>query len=687
MKKDDKISFKHATFYRMKNAGASCPANSVNESLNWLSLKISEQNAQIVVRDLGGHEIIRDQVTNKRHLSEIFEIKNINNNNPNNITIMDNLSEQEKAFLTMSEKDVLCIAANIKQIALANKDIEDGEFLRAILEPTDGAVTFTKHPNGKQVSFAKCKLFRMTHAKKHPGRISYQKIDETIINIHKRARVAVDIRQDEKEESTPTTKGCKKSMTSDRKRTAKELIDKIINTIIVHKNADAELRCYFKEKDCSLANDLAMLTNGVISCKIEKSNIILTNIVGRQKTIEIGNNMSKDTVKALLHTGIVKLIISATLSSSSREAVNEVIDVDTVEALIFDENEPYHGATYREEMNNDASSSDNEGACSPNEVGHSPRNAESSSDPSNSINKVKVFTAFSGYDSQCMALEKLKATHPGFNYELVGWSEIDKKAIASHNAVFPEYAECFKGDISKIDWKTVSDFDLFTYSSPCQSFSSAGKREGGEKGSGTTSSLLWECQRAIEEKRPKFCILENVKGLVDKTMYHTLEDWQLTLCKMGYVNYWQVLDAGDYGVPQHRERIFMISIRIDNWEQIPEYSFPAPTSCDIRPEELLDEDVDEKYYLSANETKTFVDILKNAAPGYETNTNFRKHRKEKVSIKGKCQNKFVTPLCSDGTIPTVTASGIGTITTMYSTGDRPCAGVLEVRKSNNNKKN
>ena len=118
---------------------------------------------------------------------------------------------------------------------------------------------------------------------------------------------------------------------------------------------------------------------------------------------------------------------------------------------------------------------------------------------------IRVFTAFSGYDSQCLALNSI-----GVDYELVGWSEIDKYAIRAHNALFPQWADRNYGDISKIDWSQVPDFDLFTYSSPCQDFSQAGKQAGAVKGSGTRSSLLWECERAIEAKRPKYLLFENV---------------------------------------------------------------------------------------------------------------------------------------------------------------------------------
>lgn len=82
-------------------------------------------------------------------------------------------------------------------------------------------------------------------------------------------------------------------------------------------------------------------------------------------------------------------------------------------------------------------------------------------------NKLKVFTAFSGYDSQCLALKRLSKNFPDFDFELVGWSEIDSYAIKAHNVLFPEYADRNFGDISKVDWKDVENFDLLTYSSPC----------------------------------------------------------------------------------------------------------------------------------------------------------------------------------------------------------------------------
>ena len=170
-------------------------------------------------------------------------------------------------------------------------------------------------------------------------------------------------------------------------------------------------------------------------------------------------------------------------------------------------------------------------------------------------NPLKVFTTFSGYDSQCLALKKA-----GIPFDLIGWSEIEKRAITAHNALFPEYKDRNYGDICKIDWDNVPDFDLFTYSSPCQSFSIAGQMLGGDEGSGTKSSLLWECKKAIEIKRPKYLMLENVEMLVSQNFIHTFNKWIDFLSSLGYTSYWKVLKGSDYGIPQDRSRIFVVSI-------------------------------------------------------------------------------------------------------------------------------
>ena len=146
--------------------------------------------------------------------------------------------------------------------------------------------------------------------------------------------------------------------------------------------------------------------------------------------------------------------------------------------------------------------------------------------------RLRVFTAFSGYDSQCMALDRL-----GMDYDLVGWSEIDRYAIRAHDAIYPRWSDRNYGDITRVDWDNVPDFDLFTMSSPCQDFSSAGLQRGGDEGSGTRSSLLWECRRAILAKKPKFILFENVKALVSKKFLPYFLKWGDELSSYGYTNF------------------------------------------------------------------------------------------------------------------------------------------------------
>lgn len=209
---------------------------------------------------------------------------------------------------------------------------------------------------------------------------------------------------------------------------------------------------------------------------------------------------------------------------------------------------------------------------------------------------LKVFTAFSGYDSQCMALDRMK-----INYELVGWSEIDKYAIMAHNAIYPQYKDRNFGDISKIDWENVPDFDLFTYSFPCTDISSAGQQKGLEEGSGTRSGLLWECKKAIELKRPKYLLMENVKALTQKKFLPYLHKWHSFLTEKGYTNFTQILNSKNFGVPQNRERVFMVSILGDAW-----FDFPKPFQSDKKLKDLLDENVDDRYYLSQRCLSSFI---------------------------------------------------------------------------------
>ena len=198
---------------------------------------------------------------------------------------------------------------------------------------------------------------------------------------------------------------------------------------------------------------------------------------------------------------------------------------------------------------------------------------------------LRVFEAFAGYGSQSIALRNL-----GIEYEVVAISEIDKYAIKAYEAIHGPTNNL--GDISKIDPKDIPDHDLFTYSFPCQDLSVAGKQAG--LGKGTRSGLLYECEKIIETKKPKYLLLENVKNLVGKKFKPQFDEWLDYLESLGYTNYWKVLNAKDYGVPQNRERVFVVSILGDHEP----YKFADKMPLDKCIADILEDEVDEKYYIN-----------------------------------------------------------------------------------------
>lgn len=199
------------------------------------------------------------------------------------------------------------------------------------------------------------------------------------------------------------------------------------------------------------------------------------------------------------------------------------------------------------------------------------------------MSKLRVFEAFSGIQTQSMALKRL-----GINFESVGVAEIDKFAIQSAMAIHGETKNY--GDISNIDPTELPDMDLFTYSFPCQDLSISGKQRG--MGEGTRSGLLYECEKVITTKKPKYLLMENVKNLVGKKFKPDFDKWLEWLESQGYSNYWQVLNAKDYGVPQNRERVFVVSILGEGT-----YEFPESSPLEVKLKDILEDEIDEKYYL------------------------------------------------------------------------------------------
>lgn len=205
-------------------------------------------------------------------------------------------------------------------------------------------------------------------------------------------------------------------------------------------------------------------------------------------------------------------------------------------------------------------------------------------------NPLRLIELFAGIGSQTQAL-----TNIGIAHRVVAISEIDKYAIQSYEAMHGKANNL--GDIRKIE--ELPDADLWTYSFPCQDISVAGKGAGIKEG--TRSGLLFEVERLLRvasEKGtlPKYLLLENVKNLVSKKFKADFDKWLDFLAELGYTNYWKVLNAKDYGIPQNRERVFCVSIR---GEHKP-FVFPKPKELTIRLRDMIDEMVEEKFYLKEN---------------------------------------------------------------------------------------
>lgn len=262
---------------------------------------------------------------------------------------------------------------------------------------------------------------------------------------------------------------------------------------------------------------------------------------------------------------------------------------------------------------------------------------------------LRVFEAFAGYGSQRMALRNL-----GIPFEIVGISEIEGEVIRSYAAIHTDFLEKRKdldkyvqlnkeqllsylhrlnvpldyktfinrapkmneeqlkemylanqlvhnyGDITKINPEDLPDFDLFTYSFPCQDISVAGYQNGLNQDSGTRSSLLWECCKIIETKKPKYLMMENVKNLVGCNHKANFMKFLQYLETIGYKNRWAVLNAKDYGIPQSRERVFCISIL----DEMNFFRFPKPMPLNTKLSDLLETNVDENFYLKNNQSMT-----------------------------------------------------------------------------------
>ena len=269
---------------------------------------------------------------------------------------------------------------------------------------------------------------------------------------------------------------------------------------------------------------------------------------------------------------------------------------------------------------------------------------------------IKILELFGGIGACSKALERLNIEH-----EVVDYVEIDKYAVKSYNAIHNSNFE--PQDITQ--WDKDIEVDLIMHGSPCQDFSLAGKQAGGDEGTGTRSSLMYETIRIVEKLKPKFVIWENVKNLLSVKHRHNFDAYLEIMENLGYENHYQVLNAKDYGIPQNRERVFTISILKESivyddynsnirkdqdlttncgsstirngWKIIEceqNFTFPLKQELTLRLKDMLENEVDEKYYLSEYKINSI--------------SHWKAYQKPFEKVQGK-----------NSIVPTLTARGAG----------------------------
>ena len=202
------------------------------------------------------------------------------------------------------------------------------------------------------------------------------------------------------------------------------------------------------------------------------------------------------------------------------------------------------------------------------------------------MRNIKILELFGGIGALTEAFK-----NTGVCFEVVDYVEIDKYAVASYNAINGTKFEA--QDICK--WDKDVEVDLIMHGSPCQDFSLVGKQAGADEGSGTRSSLMYETIRIVSKLRPKYVIWENVKNVASKKHIHNFTGYLDKMSELGYTSYATVLNAKDYGVAQHRERVFVVSMLDDDDDG---FEFPKCLDRHVTMRDVLESDVDDKYYLS-----------------------------------------------------------------------------------------
>ena len=279
--------------------------------------------------------------------------------------------------------------------------------------------------------------------------------------------------------------------------------------------------------------------------------------------------------------------------------------------------------------------------------------------------KIRLIELFAGIGAQAKALENI-----GADFEHYRICEFDKYAVTAYNAIhgtdFP-VSDITKWHASDMGIEEKDKYEyIMTYSFPCQSLSISGKQEGMAKGSGTRSGLLWEVERILEEcdgNLPQVLLMENVDAILfEKNRKHFFQ-WCNRLEEFGYKNYYEVLNAKDYGIPQNRNRCFMVSILGDYY-----FEFPKPIKLELCVKDMLEKEVPEKYYLS----KTMVEF-------FMSNT---------IKQKEKGNGFTFNPTNGDGVAKTITSKAGSRMDDNFITDDVciPCLTPDRLKKRQNGRR-
>lgn len=208
---------------------------------------------------------------------------------------------------------------------------------------------------------------------------------------------------------------------------------------------------------------------------------------------------------------------------------------------------------------------------------------------------IRVGTLFSGIGAAEYALRKL-----GIEHKIVFAGDIDKYVKQSYFANYEITEDRWHNDVTQFDAKPYEgEIDILIGGSPCQSFSLAGNMQGFNDTRGT---LFFEYARVLNECKPKAFIFENVRNLMNHDKGKTFQIIQNTFRELGYNIFYQVLNASDYGVPQTRRRIFIVGFRAD----VKSFNFPEPIPLTTTVQDLLEDNVDEKYYLNEGFINNYV---------------------------------------------------------------------------------